>query len=152
TRAADLPAITDKTERFGTDIWLKLDKTPPAWGDRLLQVAVYAWDAERKAWEDTPIAARDRGVWGKGRLWQHNLTLLAPKGPARPKRWKQGQPSLAPGRYLVKVHVDTEERLAKDWRATLTEKDYAGEGVLDARWQPGYGRMSVLDAGKINKD
>ena len=37
------------------------------------------------------------------------------------------------------------------WRATLTEKDYAGEGVLDARWQPGYGRMSVLDAGKIRR-
>jgi hypothetical protein len=151
TRAADLPAITDKIERFGTDIWLKLDKTPPAWGDRLLQVAVYAWDAERKAWEETPIAASDRGVWGKGRLWQHNLTLLAPKGSARAHRWKQGQPSLPPGRYLVKVHVDTEERLAKDWRATLTEKDYAGEGVLDARWQPGYGRMSVLDAGKIRR-
>ncbi|HEY7425327.1 MAG TPA: hypothetical protein VH682_13935 [Gemmataceae bacterium] len=149
TRVADLPTKTDKPERFGTDIWLKLDKTPPAWGDRLLQVTIYAWDADRKAWEDAPIAASDRGVWGKGRLWQHNLTLIAAKDSERARQWKRGRPSLPPGRYLVKVHVDTEGRLAKDWRATLTDADYAGEGVLDACWQPGYGSMSVLDAAKV---
>jgi hypothetical protein len=151
TRAADLPTKTDNTQRFGTDIWLKLDKTPSDWGDRLLQVTIHSWDAERKAWEDAPIAASDRGVWGKGRLWQHNLTLLSPEGSERAKQWKRGRPSLPAGRYLIKVHVDREGRLAKDWRATLTEKDYAGAGVLEARWQPGYGSMSVLDAGKIRR-
>jgi hypothetical protein len=149
--AAELPPRTDSMERFGTDIWLKLNNTPPAWADRLLQVTVFAWDADKKAWEDVPIATSDRGVWGGGKLWQHNLTLLAKKDSARARRWKQGRLSLPPGRYLVKVHIDTEGRLSKDWKATLGESDYAGQGVLDARWQPGYGAMSVLDAAQVRR-
>lgn len=150
--ATDLPVTRETEERFGTDIWLKLANTPPPWGDRLLQVMVYAWDADRKTWEDTPIAMSDRGVWGQGRLWQHNLTLLAPRGSVRAKDWRRGRPMLPPGRYLIKVHCDAEGKLAKDWNATLGDSDYAGQGVLDARWQSGYGNMSVLDASRIKKD
>src|SRR5262249_2503928 len=80
TSAGELPNTQGQPERFGTDIWLKLNNTPPEWGDKLLQVSLFAWDAERNRWEDRPIAESDRGVWGKGKLWQHNLTLLAVKG------------------------------------------------------------------------
>ncbi|MEI7688556.1 MAG: hypothetical protein WCL32_26415, partial [Planctomycetota bacterium] len=62
--------------RFGTNIWLKLTNTLPDWGDRLVQVDVYAKNAAGD-WEPRPIATSDRQVWGKGQLWQHNLTLLA---------------------------------------------------------------------------
>ena len=50
---------------------------------------------------------------------------------------------------VIKVHCDTEGKLAKDWNATLGDSDYVGQGILDAHWQPGYGRMSVLDASKV---
>ena len=43
-KADDLPK-PDGMERFGTDAWLKIINTPPEWGDRLLQVNIYAWDA-----------------------------------------------------------------------------------------------------------
>jgi hypothetical protein len=149
--AADLPKTAGQPERFGTEAWMKLDNTPPEWGDRLLIVELYAWDEAKKAWEADAIATSDRGVWGKGKLWQHTLTLLAPKDSERAKRWKRGKPSLPAGKYLVKVYVDREDRLAKDWKATLTKADYVGQAEVTSRWPTGYGSMTVVDAGKVRR-
>ena len=137
--------------RFASDIWLKLSETPPAWGDKLLQVSVYAWDVEAKAWEKAPIAVSDRKVWGKGKLWQHNLTLLAAPGSRRADMWKKGKPALPPGRYLLKVHVDGKGKLSRDWKAVLTEDDGAGQTEFRANWREGYGSMTVIDARKVSR-
>ena len=48
--------------------WLKLTDTPPAWGDKLLQVDVYAWDEQAKAWEpkmEEEERARQVRLWKK---------------------------------------------------------------------------------------
>jgi hypothetical protein len=149
--AADLPKTAGRPERFGTEAWLKLDKTPPEWGDKLLAVELYAWDEAKKAWETDPIAISDRGVWGGGKLWQHTLTLLAAKDSERAKAWKRGKPALPAGRYLVKVYVDREGRLAKDWTATLGEGDFVGQAEVASRWPTGYGSMTVVDAAKVRR-
>jgi hypothetical protein len=147
--AADLPTATDRRLRFGTDSWLKLENTPPAWGDKLLQLDVYAWDGKAGAWESKPVGTSDRVVWGKGKLWQHTLTLLAEPGSERAKAWTAGKPELPPGRYLVKVHVDTEGRLAKDWTAALSEKDFVGQVEVRAAWKEGYNQMTVADGRQV---
>jgi hypothetical protein len=149
--AADLPSERGAPDRFGTDVWLKLADTAPEWGDRLLQVNLYAWDAGKGAWESEPIASSDRGVWGGGKLWQHNLTLLAPPGSERARQWRQGRPTLPPGRYLVKVYVDSAGRLAKDWKATLGEADYVGQVEVTSRWPAGYGSMTAIDAQQVRR-
>ena len=148
---ASLPRDTDNLDRFGTNIWLKLNNTPPAWGDRLLQATVYAWDAGSKTWETTPIAVSDRAVWGQGKLWQHTLTLLAPRGSARAKAWKRGNPTLPRGRYLVKVHVDRKDRLKDNWKAQIGKDDYVGQAEFTSPWREGYGAMTVVDAGKVRR-
>src|SRR5262249_54094488 len=150
-READLPAKDSGPERFGTEVWLKLDQTPPAWGDKLLRVSVYAWDAKAKAWEKEPVGVSDRRVWDKGRLWQHNLILLAAPGSERAAAWRRGRPALPPGRYLIKVHVDLKSRLAKDWKADLGPDDYAGQAEVTSRWPEGYGRMTVVKADRVKK-
>jgi hypothetical protein len=138
-------------DQFGSDIWLKLNNTPDDWGDRLLQVNLYAWDARANAWEADPIATSDRGVWGKGRLWQHTLTLLAGRDSERARAWKNGKPSLPRGRYLVKVFVDRDKRLARDWQAALGPDDHAGQAEIESGWPEGYGPMTVLEAAKVRK-
>jgi hypothetical protein len=150
-KASDLPKVKDGAVGFGTDTWLKLTNTPADWGDKLLQVSVYAQDAKTKKWEAQPIATSDRVVWGKGKLWQHTLTLLAAKGSDRAAVWGKGGPSLPPGRYLVKVHVDKDGRLKKDWKAALTADDFVGEAEVRSDWRPGYGSMTGLDAAKVKK-
>lgn len=148
--AADLPAAAKGPLGFGTEAWLKLTDTPPAWGDKLVQVDVYAWDQQAGKWEAKPIATSDRKVWGKGRLWQHTVTLLAEPGSTRAKSFA-ARAALPSGRYLLKVYVDADDRLAKDWTATLGENEYAGQVEIRAQWKEGYQQMSAADASKVRK-
>ncbi len=147
----DLPVAASSSEKFGTDIWLKLTDTPAAWGDKFLLVRIFAWDAGAKAWETTPIAVSDRVVFGKGKLWQHSLTLLADKDSPRAKAWRKGPSTPPEGRYLLKAYVDDEGLLKKDWKAELGEKEYAGQVEFRSKWPAGYGAMTAVDAGKVKK-
>jgi hypothetical protein len=149
--AKSLPKAKAMPDQFGTDIWVKLTDTPPGWGDKLLQVSVYAWDEGKKGWEAEPVATSDRVVWGKGKLWQHNLTLLAAKGSDRAAAWAKGKPSLPRGRYLVKVHADQGGKVGKDWAAGLGADDFAGQAEVTSAWPEGYGRMTAVDAAKVKK-
>jgi hypothetical protein len=150
--AADLPPKDAGPQRFGTEVWFKLTDTPPAWADHLLQVDLYAWDAAKGAWEVAPIATSDRGVAGKGRLWQHTLTLLTAPGSDRAKAWMAGKPTLPSGKYLVKVYVDRDRRLARDWTAALGEADHVGQAEFTTAWPEGYGRMTTVDAQNLRKE
>jgi hypothetical protein len=149
--AADLPAKKAEPKQFGTEAWLKLDKTPAAWADKLLQADVHAWDAKAGAWEAEPVATSDRIVFGKGKVWQHTLTLLAAPGSDRAKAWAAGKPSLPAGKYLVKVYVGSAEKAKQDWKVALGPDEYAGKVEFQARWAEGYGAMTVVDAGKVTK-
>jgi hypothetical protein len=151
SKVADLPPTDPGPLRFGSEAWLKLSDTPPEWGDKLLQVDVYAWDAKAGTWESLPVATSDRIVWGKGKLWQHTVTLIAEPGTERAKAWAAGKPNLPPGRYLLKVYVDRDGRLKQDWTATLGEAEYIGQVEVRGAWREGYNAMTVADAGKVRK-
>jgi hypothetical protein len=150
-KAADLPVVEKAPLQFGTEAWVKLNDTPPAWGDKLLQVDVYAWDDKAGKWEAKPVATTDRKVWGKGKLFQHTITLLAEPGSARATAFAK-RPALPPGRYLLKVYVDADDRMAKDWKAKLGESDYVGQvEVPRAAWKEGYNQMTVAESAKVRK-
>jgi hypothetical protein len=151
TSVAELPNPKSAPAMFGTEIWFKLTETPPEWGDRLLQVTLFAWDKSMNSWELEPIAISDRGVWGKGKLWQHNLALLAPKNSDRAKLWSQTPASLPAGRYLLKVHVDVKERLKSEWNSTLGDTEFVGETEIESKWPKGYGKMTVVEASQIRR-
>jgi len=149
-KASDLPKESNAPEAFGSEVWLKLTNTPPAWADRLLQVTLYAYDAQKKGWETDPIANSDRKVFGKGKLWQHNLSMLAASGSARAEGFrKQSKATLPAGKYLVRIHVDFQGRLERDWKAVLGKTEFAGEIEVDSRWPEGYGSMTVVDVSRV---
>jgi len=135
---------------FGTERWIKIADTLPAWGDKALQVDVYAWDEKANAWEPKPIATTDRKVWGQGKIFQHTLTLLADKDSERAKAFARSA-ALPGGRYLVKVYVDGNGRLAKDWKALLGEPDFVGQTEIRSNWPEGYGSMTVIPAARLKK-
>jgi hypothetical protein len=151
SKADDLPKPATDRLQFGSEIWLKLNETPPDWGDKLAAVRVYAWDAENRTWEDEPIAFSDRGVWGKGKQWQHTLTLTAAKGSRRAAAWKTGKTTLPPGKYLVKVDIDFNGKLGLDWKAEMGPEEYAGQTEFQANWADGYGRITIVDARRVKK-
>ena len=146
----DLPA-KEKFKQFGSDIWLKIEKTPDTWGDKLLQADVHAWDAKANAFEKEPIATSDRMVFGKGKLWQHSLTLLAAPGSDRAKAWDKGKPSLPTGKYLVKVYVDGSGKVKDNWKAKLGAEEFVGQVEVQSRWPEGYGTMTSADGTRFKK-
>ncbi len=147
--AADLPEDPPATRSFPSEIWLKLENTPDEWADRLLQVDIFAWDARRKTWEPRPVATSDRMVFGKGRLWQHSLLLLAEPGSQQAKAFDR-QPRLPAGKYLVRVYVDTQGLMQQDWQRTWTDAEIAGALEIETAWPPGYGSMTIVDASRLN--
>ncbi len=147
-KVSDLPKDAGAPLLFGTKIRLKIANTPPAWGDRMLQVNVHAWDAQKKVWEADPIATSDRGVWAKGKLWAHELWLSAAKGSERARAWQAGRPSLPQGRYLVRVYLDLQGKLARDWKATLGKAEFAGEAEITTAWPES---ETVLEAAQLKR-
>jgi hypothetical protein len=117
----------------------------------LLQVNVHAWDATSNSWEAEPIAASDRGVWGKGILWQHSLVLNAATDSERAKRWRDQKALLPAGRYLVKVYVDANERLKREWQSVLGQSEFVGEAIVETKWPSGYGRMTAIPAKQLSR-
>ena len=84
---------------------------------------------------DVPIATSDRVVWGKGKLWQHSLTLLAPKGSPLAAAL-QKKAALPRGRYRVEIRVG---------------KDVVGRAEVTSAWPEGYGKMTAVDASRVKE-
>lgn len=148
--AAELPK-KPAVVQFGTQAWLKIQNTPPAWADKYVAVKLFAWDVAANKWQSTPIATTDRKVSGERKLWQHNLTLLTAPDSADAKKWKAGTPTLPGGKYLVKVYLDATDKLTKDWKAELGEADYVGAAVVESKWPTGFGNMTAIDADTVKK-
>jgi len=139
TATDDLPEGSDEVSLV-TDIWFKLTDVPESYDQMLLQADLYRWTGD--GWSEHRVASSDRLVFGKGRLWQHSLSLTAPRG----SQWADEMESkrLPSGRYLVKLYIDQAAKLQKDFRAELGEQEFVGQVELESRWPAGYGKMTVV--------
>ena len=67
------------------------------------------------------------------------LILLAPVDSEARKKWKQTRNRIPPGEYLVKVYVDSKQKLSKAPTAFLGKDEYAGELAIEkAKWRFGF--------------
>jgi hypothetical protein len=73
------------------------------------------------------------------------------KDSDRAKQWIATKPSLPAGRYLLKVHVDAEERLKSEWTGTLGDAELVGEAIIESRWRKGYEKMTVVEASLLRR-
>lgn len=137
----DLPA-PPKEARRSTDAWLKLTDVPEKYDQQLLQVDLYRQDQKAKSgWSKDRWATSERLVFGKGKLWQHNLTLTAPRGSKRADEIRKTQ-ILPPGKYLIRIYVDGNERLKKEYPTELDQRELIAEIPVDSPWPESYGRMT----------
>ncbi|MBD3675678.1 MAG: hypothetical protein HUJ26_19370 [Planctomycetaceae bacterium] len=123
-----------------TDIWMKIENIPEQYDQQLMQVDIYQWTEDE--WSEHRVATSDRLVFGKGKLWQHSLSLTAFRESERAKQLHQK--SLSPGRYLAKVYVDQTDKLKKEPFASLNENDLITEIEFQTQWKRGYGRMTKI--------
>jgi hypothetical protein len=122
-----------------SEIWFKLKDVPTTYDKMLLQADFYRWTDD--GWSEHRVATSDRLVYGKGRLWQHSLSLTAPRGSNWAKEIQSKR--LPAGRYLVKLYLDRANKLQKDFRAQLAENEFVGQLEVNSQWPGGYGRMTV---------
>ena len=123
-----------------TDIWFKVEGVPAKYDKMLLQADIYR--KTDSGWSEYRVATSDRPVFGPKNLWQHSLSLTAPRG----SQWADeiGSKKLPPGRYLVKLYVDQTGKLQKDFTAELSQDEFVGQVEFESRWPAGYGRMTVV--------
>jgi len=140
--ADELPA--EPTElSLVSEIWLKVTEVPESFDGKLLRTDVYRWDDERRDWSPERAATGDRAIFGKGKLWQQHLTLLAPiDAPDRSENVRAGR--LPAGRYRVIIYVDQENELAKNLDYELGSKEKIGEVEVRSEWPAGYDQMTVV--------
>lgn len=139
SKSDELPEESPEVSRV-TDIWLKIEGVPDRYDQMLLQVDLYR--QTESGWSEFRVATSDRPVFGKGNLWQHSLSLTAPRGSIEAAALKAEQ--LPPGRYLVKLFVDQTGKLVKDFTAELGTEDFVGQIEVESEWPAGYGRMTVV--------
>lgn len=123
-----------------TDIWLKFKGIPAKYDKMLLQVDLYRKTDSGSA--EYRVATSDRPVFGKGNLWQHSLSLTAPRGSKWAEEMRSKQ--LPPGIYLLKMYVDHTGKLQNDFTAKLGQDDFIGQVKVESLWPVGYGRMTVV--------
>lgn len=141
TAAADLPA----DNWFASKHVLMLREVPSQWtvGTRV-QLFVYAWNGDKQSFDPQP-AAFTQGTVTRVRNVVGSLFLFgAPEGEAA-STLNAEDAKLAPGKYLLKVYVDSKNRLAEDATAMLKEDDLYGSAEINARWGEGFpGAVKVL--------
>ena len=141
-----------RPKQFGTEAWLKLEKTPDAWADKLLTVEVFAWDAKASGvGEGTDRDLRPRGVRqgeavaahahaaGPGRVGAREGVGAGETGAAR------GQVS---GEGVRGFGREGEEGLEGEARRGRVRR---GRSRFQARWREGYGAMTVVDASRAKR-
>lgn len=121
-----------------SDIWLKLEGIPARYDKKLLQVDLYS--QKDSGWSQHRVATSDRPVFGAQGLWQHSLSLTAPRNSERAETLVQGK--LPPGKYLIRIYIDESGKLQRDPSADLGKEEFAGEIELTSRWPIGYGKMT----------
>ena len=138
--AEQLPKPSLEVSRV-TDVWLKITGIPEKYDKMLLQVDLYRRSDD--GWSPYRVATSDRPVFGEKNLWQHSLSLTAPRGTSWAKKITTGK--LPAGRYLAKLYIDRTGKLQQDPTAEFTAEDFTGQIEVESQWQPGYGRMTVIE-------
>jgi hypothetical protein len=98
---------------------------------------------EKGGWSKDRWATSERLVFGKGKLWQHNLTLTAPRESGRADDVRQ-RPRLPAGTYLIRIYIDGSQRLKKEYPAELDQREFVADVRVDSKWPEGYQAMTVI--------
>ena len=75
-------------------------------------------------------------------LASSSASTTAPRDSERANSVRQS-PALPPGKYLVKIYIDAQNKFERQYPATLASDDLVGQVEVSSRWPGGYGTMTV---------
>jgi mono/diheme cytochrome c family protein len=142
-QSADQLPEPPREQSIATGIWLKITGVPAKFDKLVLQADVYRWDERTRSWSTQRCATGDRPIAGDRQLWQQHLSLVAPRESERAAELRR-KSSLPAGKYLVRIYVDQENKLEKEFPTTLGAAELVGEVEVTSSWPEGYGSMTVV--------
>ena len=141
--ASELPADGNEAS-IVSEIWYKLEGVPARFDKMVLQVDLYRWDEAGKSWSRDRWATADRPVFGGGQLWQNHLSLTAPQRLRPGEGTGCSSQHCRRARYLARIYVDQQNKLEKEYPATLGADEFVGEVEFTSKWPESYGSMTVV--------
>jgi len=137
----DLPA----DNWFATKRVIRLKDAPAEWAvGTPVQLFVYAASDRPGDWSKLPIAFT-QGTVTPRKIVNGALFLMAPTDDEKFARWKMNRNKLPKGKYLVKVHVDRNARLADDPTLLLGKEEFVGQVEIEnAQWQIGFPKAELI--------
>ena len=132
---------------------LRLMATPASWKvGQPVQLFVHAFDQQSGRFGKEPIAFT-QGTVTPRHIVNGALFLLAPQDGRDAITWDPQRAKLPRGRYLVRVFVDSKNRLANDASLLLGAEDYVGETeIARARWREGFRHAETVRGMALSKD
>lgn len=89
----------------------------------------------------------DNPINGKNGMWQTMVFALVPRDGVTAARLLEKR-QLPPDRYQARLHVDRDNRLARDRDYELGKSDLLGTVEFDGPWRPGYQPPKIFAAPK----
>lgn len=126
---------------------LRLTDVPLDWGDQTaVQLFVHAATDQPGTWSKTPVAFTQnlitprRMVMGPLSLINFDTTdSIATAAPLRP------------GKYLIRIYIDSEHKLDDAPSLLLGGDDFVGETTVEADWKVGFKQAEVISATNLTK-
>lgn len=144
---ADLPADNWHPSKH----MVMLRGVPESWPKMTpVQMFVHEWDAGKKNWKEDPIAFTQGLVAPKMNVFGA-LFLLRSEETEKSVEWTPEDPTLKPGKYLIKTYLDFRNQLAENPVAFLGKDSFAGQLEVQAHWGKGFPESEKLSAAELKK-
>lgn len=147
TLVADLPADNWHPSKH----MVMLRGVPESWPKMApVQMFVHEWDAGKKGWKEDPVAFTQGLVAPKMNVFGA-LFLLRSEETEKSAEWTPEDPTLKPGKYLIKTYLDSKGQLAENPAAFLGKDSFEGQLEVRAHWRKGFPEAEKLNGAELKK-
>ena len=147
TSVEDLPADNWHPSKH----MVMLRGVPETWPKMTpVQIFVHEWDAQGKAWKKEPVAFTQGSVAPRMNVFGA-LLLLRSEATEKSVEWTPEDPTLKPGRYLLKTYLDSKKKLAGNPIAFLDGDAFAGQVEIQAHWGKTFKNSEKVDGSLLRK-
>ena len=147
TSIADLPADNWHPSKH----MIMLNHAPNDWPNMApVQLFVHQWDAKEKNWAKDPVAFTQGKVTPKKAVFGA-LSLLRSRSTEKAAEWTPDDPTLKPGKYLIKAYLASDETLQENPIAFLGDKHFQGQVEVEAKWGKLFPKRELVNGEKLRK-
>ena len=131
----DLP---NRATYTGSEIWLRIENLPESWVERTGLLTVHAPSDRPGGWSEKPVAITTFTVRKGPKLgiFAHGFLMVRSK--------VADEPTLRPGRYLVKLHLEKEKRATTDFEDALKAATFEQSFEVRSDWKAGFKDSTVI--------